>query len=75
MNCPNLNSKLAPMYTKTITQTFYFLGIHLSHLLLLASTISKEKKKKERKMEGGEGKTKETRLLSCSVLTKKCIQV
>ena len=26
-------------------------------------------------MEGGEGKTKETRLLSCSVLTKKCTQV
>ena len=75
MNCPNLNSKLAPMYTKTITQTFYFLGIHLSHLLLLASTISKEKKKKRKEKWKEERESKETRLLSCSVLTKKCIQV
>lgn len=46
------------MYTKTITQTFYFLGIHLSHLLLLASTISKEKKKKEKKNGRRRGKVR-----------------
>ena len=39
------------IYTRTVTHTFYFPGSCLSHLLLLASTISK-KKIKERKKNG-----------------------